>query len=261
MRAKFMTNTTEEQFKNVKYKYTADPSLQTAVTSRIDLKSALFNLLIPYCANLLKDGIMSISNIPTPESIKKDTDQFFSIATGGFGAFVEHFITENVNRFIPFNKLLTICTNININGLHSSNETFKGLSDVFPPTCFVNFRDSNRESKIRKEVGEKLVDIISKFFGGKFYKVREEVFLDDALKNEYMTIIANEDDPNPCQNHSITFKELKDKFLEPEAKSEVSYYSKEPCFNDIVIGEVYWNVVSSTDPITGDLEDKAIIPK
>ena len=252
MRSKFYTETTKATFKNLKFNFKANVDLEMSITSSIDFKSALFNILIPYCQDLLRSGIKSISDITLPESYLKDSSQFFSDATGGFGAFSEAFLENNPERFIPFNYLLEITSRVDSNGV--SDEKF---SDRFNQRCITEMNSQNYNRRIARDI---LVKTMSKFFAGKIYIIRED--LNESETEELKKILYKESDRNHDVNDQMKFPEFKEKFCEPDARAEIEYYSKDKTsFSDVIIGEVYWHIERKIDdPDAGTYYNEAQIP-
>ena len=154
MRSKFATATTEETFSKLEFHFEADSNLEKKIVENPILKSALLAILLPYCSNLIKSGIKSISDIIMPESYKRETANFFSEASGGFGAFSEVFLTSNTERFIPFNKLLRICMSINEGGYHGKEQAYQ---DKFCQNCFITSpRGTEQNRKRTREQGRDL---------------------------------------------------------------------------------------------------------
>ena len=252
MRSKFYTATTKETFKNTAFNFRADPNLQTKIESSIKMRSALLNLLIPYCCELSKNNQLSISDIEMPVSYKLDTEAFFKDSTGGFGLFSEAFLVENPKRFIPFSVLFQIVKGINENGYSERDEFY---SDKFPQGCFAPFRQDGRS---KRAAAKNLLQILSDFFVGRIYVVRDYI---EAKNDElFQSVMKNETEVNPSE-WKIDFEEFKERFLEPDAKTEIERNSKErKNYSDIFIGGLYWNTTEEIDPETGERRTITIVP-
>ena len=245
MKSKFYSETTKETFKNLEYHFKADPDLEQRIVSSNILKSALFNILMPYCKGLLKDHKLSISDIPIPASYQRDSNEFFSEASRGFGAFAEQFLRNNAERFIPFGVLLDKAVKVNKGNV---NIDISSVKDRFGKGCLTEFLGEKiMKSDMRSR--ESLVKIMSDFFVGKIYIARPEV-LDDE---EFEKIVSNEREDRPQDGWTLSFDEFRDKFLDVNAKSEIKAYTKDKNgFKDVFIGGVYWNIRKGEDPETAE---------
>lgn len=254
MKSKFYSETTKETFKNLEYHFKADPDLEQRIVSSNILKSALFNILMPYCQELLREHKLSISDIPIPTSYQRDSNEFFSEASRGFGAFAEQFLRNNVKRFLPFGLLLTKTVSINHYGI---NNTQSSLKNRFGKGCFTEFlgtRIADNDMRSR----EALIKIMSDFFVGKIYIATPEALESD----EYINILKNESKETPQNGWTMDFDEFRDKFLDVNAKSEIKAYAKDKNdFEDVIIGGVYWDIYKEEDPETGGVTTKVTIPK
>lgn len=222
MRSKFYSATTENTFKHTKHHFKAEPELEQKITSSNILKSAIFNILVPYCSELLKNNKRSVSDIEMPDSYKKDTMLFFKESAGGFGMFSESFLEENIERFIPFTVLIDICKNINHQGVQSYAGTNSRIQDKFPAGCLAYFKANDMRSQARAD--KEIIKMISEFFVGKIYIRRENLSKED-IKN-YNQIIDIESDENPYDKWKMNFNEFRDAFLEEDAKTEIEYFFK-----------------------------------
>lgn len=238
MRSKFYSATTEHTFKTLKYHFKAEPELEQRITSSITMKSALFNILLPYCESLLKENHTSISDIKMPASYEKDTNMFFKESAGGFGMFSESFLKENTERFIPFKVLLDVCAHLNEDGYQNDNRL---LQDRFPAQCLVPYKSDSKRSKTQAR--KELVKMMSEFFVGKIYIARE-----DIDRNKYNDVISIEEDENPGDKWLMNFDEFRNEFLYEDAKTEIEYYSKDKeGLSDVIIGGIYWNINEHID--------------
>lgn len=104
-RTKFTTAINEDKFKNLQYKFKADPKLGTELVNNPRYWQALFYVLLPYCIKLIKEERKCLSDIPRPASIDRYTNDSFSQSSGLVG-WLNRYIRPSDSSAICVKKLI-----------------------------------------------------------------------------------------------------------------------------------------------------------
>ena len=123
-RSKFITEANKEKSKRLKYKYNADPSLNSEICNNPSYWQAIFYSLLPHAKELIREKYLPISNIPKPDSVNRSTINSFISSNALIGWFNQNILDGNGVIHIPelINKVMILHRNSTTNGILDSRK-------------------------------------------------------------------------------------------------------------------------------------------
>ena len=254
-RTKFITEANKNKVRHLKYKFSADPKLNSNLCENPVYWQAVFYSLLPYAKELIKNKFLPISNIPKPSEIVKHTNGSFTSSNGLIGWFNQN-IYESVNGVIHIRKLVNdvqiahgdkpasgILSTRNDN--EQQKEIHKQIEGTFSGAIFKLKPEFITQGR-RKTVSDELIEMIMKEFASLETTVENngETLVNDI--NEQSSV-KNIDEPlvkdiseqssttSTNESSSVFFDDIKNKYFEHCAISNMSHSAIEGTHDDLFI--------------------------